>query len=123
MEPHLSRLMSTREDLLICEAADRALGMPCRDGCIKVLSGVVSGVDTPADAAEEERQSEQGTIDGLVDGAGETKLVAEPVDIQEWRAELVKQEHGAIEVDERTLQTPFLSATYWKAQNQWEQLT
>ena len=105
MQSHISRINTSGKLPLLAENAGMAHSMPSSNGGVEVLCALVGGVRAPADAAEEERESEQGAVDGLIDGTSEVKLIAEPVDVEEGRAELVEEEDGAVEVDEWTLLT------------------
>jgi len=68
-----------------------------------VAEDVVGAVKAPHDAAAEKGAGQDGAVDGLVDGAGEVELVAEPVDVEEGRGELIEQEDWAVEVEEGSL--------------------
>jgi len=78
-------------------------------GCEDVAKNGDGGVGAPAQAAEEEGEGEAGAVDGLVDGAGEVEFVAEPVDVEEGRGELVQEEDGGVVVEEGSLSIPMIS--------------
>lgn len=60
-------------------------------------------VDAPDETAAEEGAHEKRAVDGLIDATRQVQFVAEPVDVEERTAELVKQEDWGREVDEWTL--------------------
>lgn len=55
------------------------------------------------DTAGEEHAQKEHPVDKLRAGAGQADLVAEPVDIEEWRGELKEDKDGGVEIDERAL--------------------
>lgn len=63
----------------------------------------VAAPGTVNDAAGEKRAQEEEPINKLRTGAGQADLVAEPVDIEEWRGELKKDKYWGVEIDERAL--------------------
>lgn len=78
------------------------------ESSVHVEKDIIAVVETPDDPAAEESAGEECTVDGLVDGAGEIKLVAEPMDVKEGAAKLVKQEDRTVVIDERSLQNGIL---------------
>ena len=70
-----------------------------------VLVNAEGLVSTPAETAGEESGEEADTVDELALGAGEVQFVKEPVEVQEWRGELVKDESRGVVVNEWALET------------------
>ena len=60
-------------------------------------------VGAPEKAAAEEGGEEENAVVPLWAGAGHLKFVEEPVEVEEGRGEFVKDEGGAVEVDEGAL--------------------
>lgn len=60
-------------------------------------------VGAPDETAEKEGAEQEDAVVELEAGSGEVELVAEPVDIQEWRGKLVQDECWRVEVDEWSL--------------------
>lgn len=75
---------------------------------VHVEKDIVAVVKTPDDAAAEECAGKERTVDSLVDRASEVKLVAEPVNVEEGAAKLIKQENRTVVVDERSLHDEIL---------------
>lgn len=74
--------------------------MECAPHVLVDAEGLVS---SPAEAAGEEGGEEADTVDELALGAGEAQFVEEPVKVEEWGGELVKDEGRGVVVDERAL--------------------
>lgn len=77
--------------------------MAMLESSVHVEEDVVAVVKTPDDPAAEESAGKECTVDGLVDGASEVELVAEPMDVEEGTAKLVKQEDRTVVVNKRSL--------------------
>ena len=81
------------------EKRDRA-GVVCSPDVAKDADGLVCA---PEEAAGHECKEQEDTVDKLEGGAGERELVAEPVDVEEGRGELVEDERWCVEVHEGSL--------------------
>lgn len=82
------------------------------DTAIDVVEHADTGEVSPNDPASEESPSQKGAVNCLVDAAGEIELVAEPVNIEEWRRELVEKEGGRVKVDEWSLESQMLDVYF-----------
>lgn len=60
-------------------------------------------VSAPAETAGEEGGEEADAVDELAFGAGEVQFVKEPVEVEEWGGELVKDEGRGVVVNEWAL--------------------
>ena len=70
-------------------------------------------VRAPKKAAGKERGEKHDAVIPLHAGTGETQLVEKPVDIEEWRGELVENESRAVKVHKGTLAgTVSVSSTF-----------
>nr|POE99357.1 hypothetical protein CFP56_52750 [Quercus suber] len=77
---------------------DGRLAVTRLDGGVDVVEDIEGAVQAPANATAEERGGQECAVDGLVDGAREVELVAEPMDVEKGRRELVEKEYWGIEV-------------------------
>lgn len=98
-------------------------GVAAEDTLVDVLEDVDGGDVAPDDAAGEEGEGQEGAVDGLVDAAGELELVAEPVDVEKGRGELVEEEDWCVEVDEGSLEDHCQSATCLSPRWQYTHIT
>lgn len=73
------------------------------DGCINVVENAKRAIEPPANTATEEGGGEKRAIDSLIDGPCEIKFVAEPVDVEERRGQLIEQKDWGVEVNEGPL--------------------
>lgn len=60
-------------------------------------------VGTPDESATEEGKEEHESVVELSLRSSHIELIEEPVEVQEWRGEFVKDERAAIVVDKRSL--------------------
>ena len=70
---------------------------------VDILGHLVGLVGSPDETAAEEGKNESKSVVELPLGAGQTELVKEPVDVEEDRRKLPKNEGGAVVVDKGTL--------------------
>lgn len=73
------------------------------DGAVDIVEDVEGLVAAPAEAGAEEGAEQDEAVVELDLGAGHVELVAEPVDVEKGRGELVEDEGRSVVVDEGTL--------------------
>jgi hypothetical protein len=73
------------------------------DRLVDVVPQTAGDVGAVQQAGAGKGAQQEDAVDELQRAAGEVELVAEPVDVEEGRGELVEDEGGCVVVDERSL--------------------
>lgn len=109
-----------RDTLLACEAPHfavfvvydgRVCGFVVVDGCVWAVDVAAVHVfedddgliRSPYQSAAEECEEETDAVVELDIGTRHVEFVAEPVDVEEWRRQLIEDEYRAVEVEKRAL--------------------